>query len=83
MHITYVLESHDRQHWYFGVTDNIKRRLWEHNAGHSIHTNKHKPWNLRVCVSFSDRNRAEECERYLKSHSGRAWMSKHLASNKL
>ncbi len=80
MHIVYVLESLDRQHWYFGVTNDLQRRIDEHNAGKSIHTNKHKPWKLRLMVTFHDRPQAEEFERYLKSHSGRAFMSKHLRS---
>lgn len=80
MHIAYILESHDRQHWYFGVTNDIQRRITEHNAGKSIHTNKYKPWKLRLMVTFHDRLQAEEFERYLKSHSGRAIMKKHLNS---
>lgn len=78
MHFVYVLESADSYHWYFGVTNDVKRRLAEHNGGKSIHTNKFKPWSLRLCVTFKDRNRAEEFEIYLKSHAGRAFMKKHF-----
>jgi predicted GIY-YIG superfamily endonuclease len=78
MHFTYVLESADKQHWYFGVANDVKRRLVEHNTGKNIHTNKFKPWVLRLCVTFQERKRAEEFESYLKSHSGRAFMKKHL-----
>lgn len=81
MHIVYVLESQDLQHWYFGVTNDIQRRIAEHNAGKSIHTNKYKPWKLKLMAYFDNRSQAEEFERYLKSHSGRAFMSKHLHSN--
>ena len=82
MHFVYVLESANQQHWYFGVTDDIERRLAEHNAGKSIHTNKFKPWSLRLYVSFRNRIQAEDFEKYLKSHSGRAFMKKHLHEEK-
>lgn len=78
MHFVYVLESFDGHHWYVGVTDNPERRLVEHNAGQSIHTNKYRPWKMRTYVTFIDRKRAEEFERYLKSHSGRAFTAKHF-----
>ena len=74
----YILESHDMQHWYIGVTDDINRRLSEHNSGQCIHTNKHKPWKLKSFTAFHDRERAEAFEKYLKSHSGRAFTKKHL-----
>ena len=78
MHFVYSLESEDSQHWYVGVTDNIDRRLTEHNTGKCIHTNKNKPWKLKSFTAFIDRNRAESFEKYLKSHSGRAFVKKHL-----
>ncbi len=80
MHFTYVLESKDKQHWYFGITNNLKRRLHEHNEGKSTHTSSFRPWTLRFCVTFENRSQAEVFEKYLKSHSGRAWMKKHLSS---
>jgi putative endonuclease len=81
MYFTYVLESDQGNHWYFGVTNNINRRISEHNSGKSAHANKYKPWKLRFCASFIDRPCAEKFEKYLKSHAGRAWMSKHLSSS--
>lgn len=80
MHYVYVLESEvEPAHFYYvGVTTDLERRLQEHNAGKSIHTNKYKPWNLSVCIGFSDRTRALRFERYLKSGSGRAFAKKHF-----
>ena len=78
MYFTYILESEIGSHWYFGSTNNLQRRLFEHNSGKSGHTTKYKPWKLRGCFIFPSRKLAEEFEKYLKSHSGRAWMSKHL-----
>jgi len=78
MHFVYSIESVDHLHLHVGVTDDVDRRLAEHNAGKCIHTNKYKPWKIKSYTVFIDRNRAEAFERYLKSHSGRAFSKKHL-----
>ena len=79
MHTVYLLQSQtEPKRKYVGVTDVIERRLIEHNEGKSVHTNKFKPWKLMTSISFDERSKAEAFERYLKSHSGRAFAKKHL-----
>lgn len=78
MVFVYILESEDGKHWYVGITDNPDRRLKEHNDQKGIHTKKYSPWRLKTLISFNDSQRAENFERYLKSHSGRAFTKKHL-----
>jgi len=63
---------------YIGRTCNLRKRLAEHNAGRSIHTNKFMPWELVVAVYFSDGLKAEAFERYLKHGSGHAFARRHL-----
>ena len=63
---------------YIGVTSNLRKRLVEHNAGKSIHTNKFMPWELVVAVYFTDGRRADEFERYLKHGSGPAFARRHF-----
>ena len=63
---------------YVGLTDNLKARLAAHNAGHSPHTAKFKPWRLVTYIAFSDEAKAVAFERYLKSASGRAFAKKRL-----
>lgn len=58
---------------YVGATEDLKRRLPEHNAGKSTHTAKFKPWKLIWYCAFPDKLRALAFEKYLKSHSGRAF----------
>ena len=78
MHFVYILESIDQQHWYIGLTNDLDRRMTEHNSGKSSHTSKFVSWKLKTYIAFHDRSRAEEFEQYLKSHSGRAFTKKHL-----
>jgi putative endonuclease len=63
---------------YIGVTSSLEQRLAEHNAGKSPHTSKFAPWELVTYVAFSDRQKAEIFERYLKSGSGHAFAKKRL-----
>jgi predicted GIY-YIG superfamily endonuclease len=63
---------------YVGASAGLKQRLADHNAGKSTHTSKFKPWALVWYCAFPDKYRALEFERYLKSHSGRAFSKKRL-----
>ena len=45
----------------------------EHNAGKSQHTSKYVAWKLVTYVAFSDEQKAETFERYLKSGAGHAF----------
>ena len=63
---------------YTGATSDLKRRLSDHNEGNSKHTAKFAPWELRCYVALPDKQRALELEKYLKSHSGRAFAKKRL-----
>ena len=74
----YLLESTSSGQRYVGTTNDLKRRLADHNAGKSPHTSKFIPWRLVTYVAFDDRVKAETFERYLKSGSGHAFARRHL-----
>lgn len=76
VYILICMEDPDRH--YTGVTDDLRRRLMDHNSGKVPHTSKFKPWRLNTYVAFSDKDKAFAFEKYLKSHSGRAFATKHL-----
>lgn len=79
MHYTYILKSiSDPSQNYIGYTSSLKQRLEYHNSGKSIHTNKFKPWHLEFYCAFNDKYKALEFEKYLKSHSGKAFAKKHF-----
>ncbi len=78
-HYVYILVStSDPARHYTGLTDDLGARLKAHNAGQVPHTAKHRPWHIEVAIAFSNRERARAFETYLKSHSGRAFASKHF-----
>lgn len=61
---------------YVGFTEDLNQRLFVHNSGGSIHTAKYKPWQLIMHLTFLDKFKALEFEKYLKSQSGRAFVKK-------
>ena len=76
----YILESLGSPiRHYVGTTNDVERRLEEHNAGESPHTSRYKPWRLQVTISFENGIKADAFEAYLKSGSGRAFVKKHFA----
>jgi putative endonuclease len=81
MYYVYILRSETfPDQTYIGSTGDLRERVVQHNAGESIHTNKFKPWQLRVYVAFPEMSDAEKFERYLKTGSGRAFSKRHLLS---
>jgi putative endonuclease len=79
MHYIYLLQSEAfPSQRYVGLTSDLRRRLAEHNAGKSPHTSKYVPWRLVTYVAFSNEQKAEVFERYLKSGSGHAFASRRL-----
>ena len=75
----YIIRSVDNPtHHYTGYTRDIGKRLHAHNNGQSHHTSKYCPWFLETVISFRDEQKAKTFELYLKSHSGRAFATKHL-----
>jgi len=49
-----------------------------HNQGRSLHPAKFSPWQIEFYSAFKQEDKALAFERYLKSHSGKAFASKRL-----
>ena len=76
---TYILESITSPgHFYTGHTDDLEDRLKAHNNSKCSHTSKFKPWRIKTAIAFTDREKALEFEKYLKTASGRAFAKKRL-----
>jgi predicted GIY-YIG superfamily endonuclease len=75
----YIVQSiPDPIRFYTGFTENLENRLKDHNSGKDPHTAKYKPWKIKTAIAFTDRQRALDFERYLKTKSGRAFAKKRL-----
>ena len=76
----YILRSQrDPSQFYIGYTTDLERRMTDHaNPKASAYTRQYAPWELETHVVFKDKELAQQFEIYLKSHSGRAFLRKHL-----
>ena len=79
MYYVYIIKSiSHKNEIYVGFTTNLQARLKKHNEGGSPHTAKFKPWNLEWYCAFLSKYKALDFEKYLKSHSGKAFANKRL-----
>ncbi len=78
MHYVYAIKSVVDGRYYFGSTNDLGRRMLEHNAGKSPHTSKYGPWELAWYGAFTSIQKAEDFEKYLKEGSGYAFSRKRL-----
>lgn len=81
MHIVYVLENKTDKSWYIGQTNNLKRRLFEHNSGVGACTTSLKEkgsWKLIYAEAYLNKQDAIGRERFLKGGSGRKYLQKQL-----
>ena len=76
MYHVYVLKSKKDNNLYTGHTENIEKRIKEHNIGKVRSTSKRGPFVLVYKESFNTRSQARWRERNLKT----AWGKKQLKS---
>ena len=79
MYYVYLIKSIEfPEKFYVGYTTDLVQRLETHNSGGSFHTAKYMPWALVMYLAFEDETKAKAFEKYLKSHSGRAFLVKRF-----
>jgi putative endonuclease len=73
MYYVYVLQSQKDKRKYTGQTEDLERRLKEHNNGNGLgrSTKNGRPWKLLYFEEFETRREAMRREKYLKSGAGR------------
>ena len=78
MFYTYILESKRFKRFYIGYTDDLKRRVKEHNDGKSISTKPYIPWVLIYYEACLNKKDAIRREKYLKTTQGRRFTKLRL-----
>ncbi len=64
---TYILKSGVDSKYYYGQTQNLEKRLSDHNNGKSKYTMKYIPWKLFAFKACGSRKEAMKFERMLKN----------------
>lgn len=78
MFFVYVLYSTSLHRRYIGKTENVDRRLSEHNNGLSTWTKKGIPWKLIYYEAYLLPSDATKRELFLKSGRGREYLDQLL-----
>ena len=74
----YVLKSAENNHLYYGSTNDLVRRVKEHNLGLNRSTKAYRPWKLiyyEACLHEQDAKRREN---YLKTSQGGRLLKRRL-----
>jgi predicted GIY-YIG superfamily endonuclease len=77
MQFVYLLRCADGS-TYTGCTRNIDERLTRHNKKQVLYTSTRLPVKLITYIAFTDKYKAFEFEKYLKSGSGKAFSNKRF-----
>jgi putative endonuclease len=81
VYTVYILYSPTIDRYYIGHTDNIERRLHEHNTGQTRFTSiRGKPWNLLYSELYETRSLAMSREKEIKAKKSRKyieWLISH------
>jgi len=80
MYYVYLLLSKKDKQFYIGYTNDLKRRISEHNAGLSFATRHRRPLMLIYYEAYLDWSDAKNREKYLKGGNGRKQIKIQLKS---
>lgn len=78
MYYVYMLRSKKNAMWYTGSTNDLRKRLNQHNNGESAWTKSGVPWEViyyEACLNEED---TRSREKYLKSGMGKRYLKNRL-----
>jgi len=78
MYYTYVIQSQRSKRWYTGSTNDLRKRLNQHNTGKSTWTKNGTPWKLIYYKACLDEQDARSREKYLKTGMGKRYIKNRL-----
>jgi putative endonuclease len=78
MYYVYVLLSQKDSKFYIGFTNNLKRRMKEHNSGKNISTKSRQPLRLIYYEAHLSEIDAERREGYFKTTRGKSTLRQIL-----
>jgi len=74
----YVLRSLKNRGLYIGFTDDLRKRLQEHNRGLNSSTKAYLPWQLIFYEAYRNKEDAKRRESYLKTNQGSRLLKRML-----
>ncbi len=77
MYYAYILKSLNDGIYYKGSTDDLQKRLKEHNSGKVKYTKGHLPYKMHYYEGFKTRSEAIKREKFFKSIDGYNWLKQN------
>ncbi len=74
MYKVYILLSEKTNRYYVGYTNDLDRRLSEHNRKKGKYTDEGIPWKLIYTEDFTTKSEAMEREKYIKAKKSRKYI---------
>ena len=78
MWYVYILRSNKDGLFYVGSTNDLKRRITDHNTGKVDATRPRRPLILEAYIAVKDKTKGIALEQYFKTGSGRAILQKRI-----
>lgn len=78
MYTVYAISSLSRNYIYVGMTNDLERRLSEHNNGQERTTRPYAPFKIIHTETLESRSTARQREKVLKSGSGKEFLKSLL-----
>jgi putative endonuclease len=78
MWYVYIIKSKIDNFIYIGSTNDLDRRLSEHNEGKSQSTKAYAPYEIVAFVAVQTEAKARELEKYFKTGSGKAILKNRI-----
>ncbi len=73
MYFVYILQSKVDASFYIGFTENLEKRVLQHNNGESAYTSRKMPWILVYFEEFSFKSDAIKREKFLKAQKNKSF----------
>ena len=78
MYYVYAIKSISRNYLYVGLTNNPKRRIFQHNTRKEKTTRSYAPFRIVIIEDYKTRIDARRREKYLKSGIGKKYLKSLL-----
>ncbi|MDB2462642.1 GIY-YIG nuclease family protein [Algibacter sp.] len=70
IYYVYVIRSEKDNRLYKGLTDDLQKKIAQHNMGENKETKGYRPWVLIYSKVFISRVEAKDFEKHVKSEEG-------------
>ncbi len=82
MYTVYILYSIKLSRYYVGYTNNLERRLKEHNRKKGKFTDRGIPWEIKYTENYLTKEEAQKREAYIKSRKSKQYIEQLIADIK-